>query len=73
MTGSRLDWDRARRREHAGAPIEPRPSDEQLRYIADLAKGLGITLARPPETAREASLVIDGLKRRTRRERRRRR
>lgn len=66
-----MDWERARRRDATAAPKIVRPSAAQLRYIAAIADGLGITVSRVPETPREASLVIRGLKARAARARRR--
>jgi hypothetical protein len=57
---TRLDWDRAKRRKKGKA--DRKPSDAQLRLLADL----GVT--RPPATMAEASKVIDReLKRRKKR------
>jgi hypothetical protein len=59
-----MDWDRARRRGGLVAPLPVPPTDRQLAYIARLAEGLGVSIVRPPATRSEASVVIDGLKRR---------
>jgi hypothetical protein len=65
----RLDWQRARTRERAARPSVMQPTDPQLEFIAQLADELGVTIRHPPESAADASRIIDGLKAQARRRR----
>jgi hypothetical protein len=65
----RLDWQRANARDRAARPSVMRPTEPQLEYIAKLADELDVTIRRPPESAADASAIIDGLKAQARRRR----